>query len=50
MFNQKITFGKIQLNIKKDEKNDCNQSIDATESSGNHELFFWWYSFLWMEI
>lgn len=34
MFNQKITFGKIQLNVKKDQPNDANKSIDAAETSG----------------
>lgn len=36
MFNQKITFGKIQLNVKKDQQNDTNKSEDdAIETSGN---------------
>lgn len=34
MFNQKITFGKIQLNVKKDQPNDAAKPIDAAETSG----------------
>lgn len=40
MFNQKITFGKIQLNIKKDQQNDTNKSIDAAETSGIFNFLF----------
>lgn len=34
MFNQKITFGKIKLNIKKDEQNDNSKDAEPAEVSG----------------
>lgn len=41
MFNQKITFGKIQLNIKKDKPNDANKSEEAAEVSGIYLYFLY---------